>query len=779
MKWITGAIIAGAMFAGAAQAGPSDARPAAFSYRLPAEHTVEVRSMPGVDVARLRAEDLRRSAKLANAPVRFAAPLAVDISPSTSGDWDVAGDNLVWRMRIQSKDALSLNFGFSQYHMPEGGRLLVYPAGLKSNASPDLIRSFTSADNKRSGVLWTPVVPGDQAVIEVVVPKARAGELKLRLTSVNHDYVGFEGLARRGADLVQPAGVSGSCNIDVVCPAGDGWRNQIRSVGAYSRFGTFYCSGSLVNNTANDHKMYFLTANHCSMGTESAAASIVVYWNYQNSTCRTPGSAESGANGDGSLAQNQTGAVPLASYASSDFTLLELDTPANEAFNLYWSGWDRRDIAPPGATGIHHPRVAEKRITHSSNPTRIEGYLGATGDSHLYVWWNHPGTTEGGSSGSPLYSPEGRVIGQLHGGYASCTTSGPVGTNGHIDWYGRVFTSWTGGGANSNRLSNWLDPAGTGAQFIDGLDSTPTDPTLPVAGFTWTADELTVTFANTSTDDGDTLASAWDFGDGNTSTDANPVHTYAADGTYTVGLTVTDEDGNSDTHTATVSVASVPDAIDLSNGVVVSGLSGAAGSGTLYRLVVPENATGPLTIRTYSGSGNVSLYASLDEVPTAAASDWRSTRPGNNETIVIADPEPGIYYVLLRGETAYSGVRLVATHGMSETYGNNTAYPIPDNSAAGVSSPITVSGASGNASAQTQVYVNITHTWIGDLIVTLVAPDGSQYVLHNRTGGSNDDINATYTVDLSSEPKNGTWNLRVSDNASADTGTLNRWSITF
>lgn len=772
MRWITGVIIAGAMSAGAAQAGPNDARPAAFSNRLPAESTVELRSMPGVDVARLRAEDARRSAKLANAPVRFAAPLAVDITPATSGDWDQAGDDLVWRMRIQSKGALSLNFGFREYHMPEGGRMLVYPAGLRSNASQELIRAFTSADNKASGVLWTPVVSGDQAVIEVVVPKAKAGELKLRLTSVNHDYVGFDRLARTG--LVQPMGVSGSCNIDVVCPAGDNWRDQIRSVGAYSRFGTFYCSGSLVNNTANDQKMYFLTANHCGMGASDAAASIVVYWNYQNSTCRTPGSAESGANGDGSLAQNQTGSVPLASYAASDFTLLELDDPANEEFNLFWSGWDRRDVTFPGATGIHHPRVAEKRITHSSNPLQISGYF-ATGNNHLHVFWDTPGTTEGGSSGSPLYSPDGRVIGQLHGGLASCSTTGAD----HSDYYGRVFTSWTGGGADGSRLSNWLDPAATGAEFIDGLDSMPVDPTLPVAGFTFTTEELTATFTNTSTDDGDTLTSAWDFGDGNTSTDENPEHTYAADGTYTVELTVTDEDGNTDTHSASVTVSATPDAIDLSNGVVVTGLAGAAGSDTLYRLVVPENGTGPLSFRSYTGSGNVSLYVSLDEVPTTAAYDWRSTRPGNNETIVIADPEPGTYYVLVRGETAYSGVRLIATHGLSETYSNNTAYPIPDNSAAGVDSPIAISGASGNASAETQVYVNITHTWIGDLIVTLIAPDGSQYVLHNRTGGSADDIDATYTVNLSSEPKNGTWNLRVSDNAAADTGTLNRWSITF
>lgn len=773
MRRITGLIVAVAMSVGAAFAAPGDVRPAAFEHRLPAEHTVEIRSMPRVDAARLRAEDARRGTKPVDAPVRFATPHRVDLTPADSGTWDeLANGDLVWRLRIESKDALSLNFGFEDFALPEGARMLVYPAGLSRGADPDLIRSFTSADNKPHGQLWTPVVAGDVAVIEVVVPRSRAGELKLRLTSVNHDYVGFDRLTR--TSLLQPMGISGSCNIDVVCPAGDGWRDQIRSVGAYSRFGTMYCTGSLVNNTANDQRMYFLTAHHCGMGTADAAASIVVYWNYQNSTCRAPGSAASGQNGDGSLAQNQTGATVRATFSTSDFTLLELDTPANEDFNLFWAGWDRRNLAPNGATGIHHPRVAEKRITHSSNPLLVSGYFNTTGSSHLHVFWDQPGTTEGGSSGSPLYSPDGRVIGQLHGGLASCSTSGAD----HSDYYGRIFTSWTGGGADNSRLSNWLDPVGSGAEFIDGLDSTPTDPTLPVAGFSWAADELTVSFTDTSTDDG-TLTHAWDFGDGNTSTEANPVHTYADDGTYSVTLTVTDDDGNSDSHTAQVTVTATPDAIDLVNGVTLEGQSGAAGSGTLYRLVVTGDATGPLVFRTWSGSGNVTLYVRHGDVPTTSAYDQRSMRPGNNETVNIASPQAGTYYVLVHGETAYSGVKIVATHGMVQTYTNDTAFPIPDNNPTGIESPIAVSGRSGNALAETQVSVDITHTWIGDLIVTLVAPDGSTTVLHNRTGGSADDIVATYTVNLSSKPKNGTWRLRVSDNASLDTGTLNSWSIRF
>jgi subtilisin family serine protease len=112
-----------------------------------------------------------------------------------------------------------------------------------------------------------------------------------------------------------------------------------------------------------------------------------------------------------------------------------------------------------------------------------------------------------------------------------------------------------------------------------------------------------------------------------------------------------------------------------------------------------------------------------------------------------------------------------------QTYTNTADYTISDN--ATVNSPITVSGRTGSGSATTPVAVNIVHTYIGDLKVDLVAPDGSVYVLHNRTGGSADNIVQTYTVNLSSEALNGTWNLRVNDNANADTGYINSWSVTF
>jgi len=105
---------------------------------------------------------------------------------------------------------------------------------------------------------------------------------------------------------------------------------------------------------------------------------------------------------------------------------------------------------------------------------------------------------------------------------------------------------------------------------------------------------------------------------------------------------------------------------------------------------------------------------------------------------------------------------------------SSTPFPIADNTT--VNSPIAIS-CEGSGGFEATVEVHITHTYIGDLVVDLVAPDGTVYNLHNRTGGSTDNLNQTYTVDLSGELVGGTWNLRVSDRASIDTGQLTSWTL--
>lgn len=390
-------------------------------------------------------------------PLRIGEPFVVKADIDQVGTWSQDGDEAIWRLLVRSPEARSINFGFTQYRLPEGASLTVQsPDGKES------IRPFTAADNKPHGELWTPIVTGEEVALELRIPAALRDQVALELGSINAGFV----------DINAPFASmkSGSCNVDVVCPQGDQWRDQIRSVGAYTRGGVDYCSGTLINNVRGDGTPYFLTANHCA-STAAHAASIVVYWNYQNSTCRTPGSPASGQPGDGLRTQFNTGTILRATRAASDFTLLEMANPIDPAHELYWSGVDATGNIPSSTVAIHHPGVEEKRISFDNDPLTISGYLqdtGVGGTTHWRVGGWELGTTEGGSSGSGLFSPypEKRVVGQLHGGYASCTDS-------RGDWYGRVSVSWDAGGTAATQLKDWLDPDNTGILTIDGRDGTP------------------------------------------------------------------------------------------------------------------------------------------------------------------------------------------------------------------------------------------------------------------------------------------------------------------
>lgn len=222
---------------------------------------------------------------------------------------------------------------------------------------------------------------------------------------------------------------------------------------------------------------------------------------------------------------------------------------------------------------------------------------------------------------------------------------------------------------------------------------------------------------------------------------------------------------------------------ELQKGVAATGLAASQGNWLHYTMNVPAGASN-LSFTISGGTGDADLYVKHGSQPTTSSYDCRPYQDGNNETCSFASPQAGTWYVSLRAYSTFSGVSLIGDYSEGggsdpQTYTNNTRYDIPDNNNTGVSSPITVSGRSGNAPSNTPVAVDIVHTYKGDLIVDLIAPDGSVYNLHNRTGGSADNINTTYTVNLSSEPLNGTWLLRARDRASQDIGYINSWSITF
>lgn len=367
---------------------------------------------------------------------RFAIPHSVSISPMKSQNWEKSAQGYTWTHRVTTPNAVSLNFGFSRFHLPEGAELNIYSAD-----RTQFIRPFTSEDNNVNNQLWTPVIMSDDVVIELTVPSDLVDQVELELTQVGQGFRTFG----------QSTAKSGSCNIDVACSESKGWEKEVNSVAVISTGGSAFCTGFMVNNTKGDKTPYFMTAAHCRI-TAATAPSLVTYWNYQTSKC--------GGARDGKMTDFQSGSVHLASNSRSDMTLVKLNSAPKPEWNVNYAGWDATERIGTKAVAIHHPNVDEKSISFENDPTALSSYGGRTspGDStHVWVKDWDKGTTEPGSSGSPLFDDNHRVIGQLHGGSAACGNDSP-------DYYGRFHTSYKEAG-----LAKYLDAANTGMLAVDTL----------------------------------------------------------------------------------------------------------------------------------------------------------------------------------------------------------------------------------------------------------------------------------------------------------------------
>ncbi|MFF1274427.1 S8 family serine peptidase [Streptomyces marokkonensis] len=249
------------------------------------------------------------------------------------------------------------------------------------------------------------------------------------------------------------------------------------------------------------------------------------------------------------------------------------------------------------------------------------------------------------------------------------------------------------------------------------------------------------------------------------------------------GVTFVVAAGNESTNASTKSPARVTEAITVGATTSSDARASYSNYGSVLDLFAPGSSitsawnSGDTATNTISGTSMASPHVAgaaalhLADNPSATPAQVSSALTSAATTGVVGNPGSGSPNRLLyvgEGDTTPPGDR----------FENTADYAIADNST--VESPVTVSGVSGNAPSDLAVEVDITHTYIGDLQVQLIAPDGTAYTLKSYgTGGSADNINTTYTVNASAEPANGTWKLRVSDNARYDTGRLNGWALQF
>lgn len=452
--------------------------PYSLAHRAKVGVNLPIQNVPAIDAGARRAtvEAAQRRPGLHTKRVQAAVGNPISITPADTGRWDLLPDgSRLWRTRVRASGATDLRLGFSRFALPPGATFHVIGAD-------DYYQGPYDAADAVDGRFDAPVVPGDTATIELRVP----ADAEWAADGFELDNVGAGFRDVFGREKVGNPGASGACNVNVVCPLGQPYSNEVRAVGYYEFRADddrnyYICTGTLLADVPRTRKNWFLTAAHC-IASDNEAASIVVYWNYQSTQC-----SEIAAPSGGFFNDDQHGGALRATRTGVDFTLLELNGTPPTSWNLYRAGWDASGTTPGGTIGIHHPSGDVKKVTAGPRPSTMGNCTANNPADHTTHWWTGPytqGTTEGGSSGSALFVPSGaggserRVIGNLSGGNAQCSNLSPSQPNAGGDCYSKLAAAWDGSGA-SVRLRDWLDPSNTGTTSIAGGDQAPPPP-LPV-----------------------------------------------------------------------------------------------------------------------------------------------------------------------------------------------------------------------------------------------------------------------------------------------------------
>jgi lysyl endopeptidase len=425
-----------------------------------ADLEVPVYELPTPDLEPVR----RLNAQHPDNPL-VSTPVSVDWSPSTAGQWvSLNNGGRVWVLRVRIHEAQGLAFFYDSFQLPEGSRLFMY--------TPDgrhILGGYSAANNSRTQTFMSGFTQGEEVILEYYLP---AWQPTLPGFHIHRMDFGFDPSVLDETlnenRLMFGFGASNGCHENAECPLGDEYPDARRStcrVRLVVEEGTGWCSGVLVNNTAEDGTPYILTGYHCQDGFTPLYDMWRFDFNYQSVDCDDPANEPS--------FQSLLGCELRAGRQESDFLLVELFNPIPYSYNAHFSGWDWSGVAPDTGIHFHHPRADIKKVSADFNsisvftaPLNWNNNVTTPANHHFEAILDE-GSFELGSSGGPLFDAEQRVVGQLHGGILNC--------NNAVTYFGRFSMSWDQGTTPATRLKEWLDPGDTGVTTLDGFD-------LPASG---------------------------------------------------------------------------------------------------------------------------------------------------------------------------------------------------------------------------------------------------------------------------------------------------------
>ena len=414
--------------------------------------------MPSFDIAEeIRLDSLMES-DLRNG-FRFAYKFITDLKRSNSGISFILPDGTkVWRVGIYSPGALSLNLLFNEYELPEGARVFLY-----DEQQQHILGAFTHQNNSERAILPVAPITGDRIIVEYQEPAQAEFPGRLTIGEVNHAYRSLKGKEPQ----------EGYTNIDGIpalsCYADTSSQIQTwgRSVVLMIINGTTACTGTLLNNTAQDGKPYLLTASHClnknfsiqNPDYEEIAGNIICFYNYNSPLC------DPILRGTEEL--STASAHSRAVYEFTDMALLELEEMPPIYYQPYLAGWNIGNKGNSPYYCIQHPEYSTKRISiyngELTSYSMIDAAMVFCPNGHWLVKEWNIGYTASGSSGSPLFDQTGKVVGALSGGQSS--KSSP-----RNDYFYSIQKSWDLSSNKDSQLKYWLDPRSSSATECEGLD---------------------------------------------------------------------------------------------------------------------------------------------------------------------------------------------------------------------------------------------------------------------------------------------------------------------